>query len=532
MAVQKGRYPVSGNPRVAEGWSLEQLTPPSRLFGANGLRTGPDGRIYVAQVSGSQISAVDVDTGAVEVISPKGGDIVAPDDLVFDEDGNFYATEITEGRVSMRDRSGRTRVIQGDMPCANPITWHQGKLYAGECRVGGRIMQLDLGGGAPRILAENVPLPNAMQVGPDGKLYFPVMGTNEIWRISLDGGEPEVVATGLGVPDAVKFDSRGRIVSVQVASGQVLRIDPQTGEQTVLANVAPGLDNLDFIGERLFVSSISGQINEVLENGKLRSVVPDGFNGPFDLAMGDDGVLFIADGPFSYHLRPGNKPEVAGMLFSPATPGYVRGVVADATGEVVVTTANGTVVRYRPAAQQSEVLASGFDQLFGIDRISASAVVVAELGAGKVHSISDSGQVETLATDLDKPLGVAITDNGGCYITESGAGRLVNVRSGAVDVVLDDLRDPQGIVAQGDMLYIVDAGSKELIEYDMQSHTRRTIVTDLPVGAPPGVVPKFLDAIGDMSGPMGPFAGITVGADGSLYLSADGAGSILSVSRL
>jgi hypothetical protein len=36
-----GIAPVS----LAEGWILERLTPPSRLFGANGLRTGPDGRI-------------------------------------------------------------------------------------------------------------------------------------------------------------------------------------------------------------------------------------------------------------------------------------------------------------------------------------------------------------------------------------------------------------------------------------------------------------------------------------------------------
>ena len=27
---------------------------------------------------------------------------------------------------------------------------------------------------------------NAMEVGPDGLLYFPVMGANEIWRIDPD----------------------------------------------------------------------------------------------------------------------------------------------------------------------------------------------------------------------------------------------------------------------------------------------------------------------------------------------------------
>ena len=146
---------------------------------------------YVAQVSGSQISAIDVETGAIEAISPMGGDIVGPDDLAFDSEGNLYATEITEGRVSVRAPNGTTRVLQGDMPVANPITFHEGRLIAGECRVGGRIMELDLNGGAPRMILDNVPMPNAFSVGPDGKLYTPVMGTNEIWRVSLEGGAPK-----------------------------------------------------------------------------------------------------------------------------------------------------------------------------------------------------------------------------------------------------------------------------------------------------------------------------------------------------
>ncbi|MDB6101942.1 MAG: gluconolaconase, partial [Gammaproteobacteria bacterium] len=64
MSLQSGRYTAAGPLNLASGWSWKRLTPPSRLFGANGLRTGPDGRIYVAQVSGSQITAIDVETGA------------------------------------------------------------------------------------------------------------------------------------------------------------------------------------------------------------------------------------------------------------------------------------------------------------------------------------------------------------------------------------------------------------------------------------------------------------------------------------
>lgn len=528
MTMQFGRYIAEQPPGLAEGWTLERITPISRLYGANGLRTGADGRLYVAQVSGSQISAVDPETGAVEAISPMGGGIVAPDDLVFDDKGNLYATEITEGRVSVMEPNGKTRVLYGDIPVANPITFHQGRLIAGECRPGGRIMELDLNGGAPRILLENVQMPNAFEVGPDGLLYFPVMGTNEIWRMGLDGGAPEVVAKDLGVPDSVKFDSQGRIVSTQVHSGQVLRLNIRTGEREVLADICPGLDNVSFVGERIFVSSISGQINEVLPGGKLRSVVPDGLNWPLGLAVDESGEIFIADGPFCYHLTPGGKPALAAMLFTQGCPGYTRGVAASGAGEVIVTTANGQVARWNPRARESEYLAEGFDRLYGVALAPGGAAVFAEAGAGRVHTVK-SGKVELLAEGLKEPMGVAVSGDGTVYVSECHGGRVVKLAGGKAETVVDGLKQPQGILLQGGKLYIVDALAKELVAYDLASGARQTIAGNLAVGAPPGIVPKFLGAIQPLSGPMGPFAGIAAGADGTLYVSADAEGAVLAI---
>src|SRR5262245_65832180 len=105
--VLQARSPAV-SPTTADGWRLERLTAPSRLFGANGLRTGPDGRVYIAQVTGSQISALDLSTGELETVSAKGGDIVAPDDLAFDSRGNLVATEVMDGRDSLRDAGGAT----------------------------------------------------------------------------------------------------------------------------------------------------------------------------------------------------------------------------------------------------------------------------------------------------------------------------------------------------------------------------------------------------------------------------------------
>jgi sugar lactone lactonase YvrE len=532
--VLQARYSAGNPATVADGWRIERLTAPSRLFGANGLRTGPDGRIYVAQVSGSQISALDLETGLLDTVSAKGGDIIAPDDVAFDPSGNMYATEVMDGRVSVRDTRGGTRVLRDDLPCANGITVHRGRLFINECRDGGRLMELDGSGSIVRILAENLPSPNAMEVGPDGMLYFPVMTANEIWRVDPDSkvhSEPQRVACDLGVPDAVKFDAEGFIVSTQVASGQVLRVDPRSGSQTVLAQLTPGLDNLTFAAGRLFVSNFTGEITEILAGGDTSTVVPGGLNWPLDLAVGDDGNLYVADGTYFYVVRADGSLETVGMLFSPGYPGFVRGLAATGPGEFVVTTSGGQLARYRPGANETDYLATDFDQLYGVATGPGDTVVFAELGTGRVLALR-SGSVETLASSLCDPVGVAFDPDGNPLVAESGAGRVVRLSGSSAETVADGLRRPQGILVVDGQLYVVDAGAKEVIAFDLNSKERHTIASGLPVGAPPGVEPKPLKGMPPFSGPQGPFAGIAAGRDGTLYVSADGDGSVLALRRV
>ena len=331
------------------------------------------------------------------------------------------------------------------------------------------------------------------------------------------------------MPDSVKFDPQGYIVSTQVASGQVLRIDPRTGERTVLADIAPGLDNRTFVGDRLFVSSISGQINEILGDGKIRSLVPDGLNWPLGLAMGEDGVLFVADGAFIYTLRPGGKLQVSGHALQPRLPRLHPRRGRGRAGRGVVTTRKW---RSRP--------------LFGPRARRAKFSPAASTGSTAWRSRqaerwfspnmaraaccrSKPAKSRSWPAGLKEPKGVAIGPDGTCYVSESGGGRVVKLSGGKAETVLDGLQRPQGILLRGGLLYVVDAGAQELIEYDLASGARRTIASNLPVGAPPGVIPKLLGAIGTLSGPMGPFAGIAAGADGTLYVSADAEGSVLAI---
>lgn len=102
MMEQKSRYAASMPWDVAAGLTITRVTPPSRLYGANGIRTGADGRIYGARVSGSQINAIDINTGAMETISPMGSAIVAPDDLVLDSQGKRQNDNHRHGTSSRR----------------------------------------------------------------------------------------------------------------------------------------------------------------------------------------------------------------------------------------------------------------------------------------------------------------------------------------------------------------------------------------------------------------------------------------------
>lgn len=520
---------VVAGPTVSPGWRLERLTEPSRLFGANGLRTGPDGRVYIAQVTGSQISALDVATGELAVVSARGGDVVAPDDVAFDGAGNLYATEVMDGRVSVLDPAGRTRVLRDDLPCANGITVYQDRLFVGECRDGGRLMELDRATGSRRILAENLPSPNAMEVGPDGLLYFPVMTANEIWRIDPCAGDgaPQRVAGDLGVPDSVKFDADGQIISTQAASGQVLRIDPRTGARTVLAQLAPGLDNCAFADGRLFVSNFSGEITEINRAGAATAVLPGGLNWPLDLTTDGAGTLYVADGTYFYALGPGGRLETLGMLFSPGYPGFIRGVAALGPGEFVVATSGGQVSRYVPAQARSEVLADGFDQLYGI-AVNSAGVVVTEFGTGRLLRMA-VGTVEVLAAGLAGPVGIALTEDGAYLVAESGAGRVVRIGESGVVTMVDGLVRPQGIALADRRLYIVDAGARQVLAVDLDTGAQRTIADGLPIGPPPGVQPKPLRGMPPFSGPQGPFAGIARRRDGTLFVAADGDGSVLAL---
>jgi sugar lactone lactonase YvrE len=512
-------------PQAASGWRISRLLPASGLYGANGMQFGPDGRLYVTQAFGSQITAINVNSGGLEVISPLGGPIVAPDDVAFDSQGTMYVTEVMSARVCARTPDGKVRIVADNLPSANGITIHQDRLFIDEFRGRGRIFELyPHSGRAPRLITEDLRGPNALMVGPDEKLYFPLVPQGEVWRVDIETGVREKVVDGLKSPPAIKFNRRGELVVPQAGNGEIVRIDIQSGAKTVIAKVRPGIDNLAFSPDnRLFISHfVDGGVAEVATDGSNteRVLVPRGLVGPWGMACGSDGQLYINDGLSLAVLSPGKELGRLGGLLDNSFPGFARSLAAGVAGELWLTTITGEVVQYFPGGRPFNTLARKLQQPYGLARLADGAVAVAELGSGKLLRIDTAGQTSTLAADLSRPCEVTTASDGTVFVSELGKGRVVKVeKNGAVSPIIEGLDQPKGLALQQNTLLVLDRGLKELRAVNLASGQQHTLATSLPVGDPPGC----------SRGPMDFSGGLAVGQDGTIYIAADGEGSVLAL---
>jgi sugar lactone lactonase YvrE len=503
-------------PRVAPGWRLDTVVAPSRLGGANGMTLGPDDRLYVTQVFGSQITAIDVDTGAHAVASPLGAGITGPDDAIFGADGTLFATEPMFGRVTARNPDGTYRVVAAGLPGANGVTMdlERRRLFVDEFRPGGRLLELDpSGAGEPRVLLEDLAGPNAPAMGPDGRLYFPQVFADEVWCYDLDTATAHLVAGDLVRPTAVKFDARGRLVLSEAGTGRILAIDVASGTREVLAEVGLGIDNVSVgAGDRLFVSHyVDGRVGEATA-GRERELSPPGLLGPHGLAVGADGRVLFADGLSVGAVLDGVAERRIRLLIDLPTLALA---VAPFDDGVAVLGAAGEILHYDATGAEPAVLATGFADPTSL-RADGDRLLVTERAAGRVATVDRDGHVTTVLDGL--PAAAAVDRLGDGYVIGAGTS-VVLVGADGTDRRIDGFGDAQGVAADGELVLVADAGRHELVAIDVASGRRDVVVGGAPVGLPvPGTVPAA-------------FSPLTSDGRGGFLVGANGDGSIRRLTR-
>ena len=106
--------------------------------------------------------------------------------------------------------------------------------------------------GGPRAAPFPAPAPcqachaglNGFGFGPDGRIYAPLFGSDQLVAIDVGSGAFTTVATGVGSPSAAKPDGHGHLFSVDYLRGDVWRTDLASGASQKVATLREPLDNL------------------------------------------------------------------------------------------------------------------------------------------------------------------------------------------------------------------------------------------------------------------------------------------------
>lgn len=111
---------------------------------------------------------------------------------------------------------------------------------------------------------------------------------------------------------------------------------------------------------------------------------------------------------------------------------------------------------------------------------------------------------------------ISINKKGVIYVSDSRAKKIYTVKNGAATLLLDSLKGPNGVLAQGKKFYILDAGTL----YNVKKDKTLTKITDGMEGGTDGV--EQINGNGDFI--VSTWAGVVyyVSADGSKQILMDG----------
>ena len=497
--------------------TLETIATGANISGSNGLHFGPDGLLYVASVVGSDLTAIDPESGKIVKRNTLADGVVGPDDVAFSADGSIYWTSILTGEVAGFDAVGKKVVAARLSPGSNPITFSDdGRLFVSQCFLGDGLYEVDPAGKTePRLIDGDLGPGcglNGMDWGPDDRLYGPRWFNGEVVSYDVDSGERRVEATGFNVPAAIKFDSKGILHVLDTGTGELVRV--VDGEKELVASLTPGLDNFAFDStDTPFVSSYTdGFIKRVNKDGTVTDVQPGGLSHPGGVAVIGDTV-WIADGQTlrGFNRHSGEEVATERNIIGFSDIGGLMNLTTDGERLVLTSWFDGDA-RVWGVKENSRI--AHFPNLAA--PVSAvrygNGLAVAEHGKSSV-TLYGAGEPIILASDLPAPTSLVV-DGEDLLVGDFELGEIRRIARNGVplsepETLVSGLRAPEGFVLAKDGFVVVEASIGRILYVD-KSGVRRELAT-IPAGAPafPGLPPSQI------------FNGIAMDADGNLFITGE-----------
>ena len=542
---------VLASATATPGYEIVELVRGSALHGANGTYVGPDGHLYVASVFGGEIVAFDVERG--EVVRRYGSEdgVLGPDDVTFGPDGSMYWTDIIVGEVGRRAPDG-TVTKQFVAPGVNPITFSpDGRLFVGLCLLGDGLYELDPELVLPPrpivVASEENPFPlgffNAFSFGPDGRLYGPLYAAGMVIGFDVDSCEStsqpwadcdvRVLASGFHTPVAAKFDAHGVLHVLDQGTGELFAVALETGEGTVVAELVQGLDNLAFDASgRLFVTNADdGSVVEVLAGRGVRTLSPGGLILPTGLVVlerPDGGAsLFVGDGWRLWEFDAATGAQIGFRKGSLTGQGMVPPHAIARDGDHLILSGSLSALTQVIDPWSGEVLeqhAFGFP--YDAVRLGGDLAVVDLVAGGVVWASTRDLILPIDGQQVFLPVGLA-TDGERLWVSDWATGIVWQLAfEGTTPLpavpVAFELANPEGLALDGaGGLLVVEAGAQRLSRVDLATGTVEEIAAGLEVGLPPVLadVPSYVRS------------GVTVDAEGAIYVAGDVANVVYRITR-
>jgi sugar lactone lactonase YvrE len=483
---------------------VEIIAGGSSLHSANGFSFDGNDRLYVASGPGSQLVVMDRHGKVLDRFENADG-AHGLDDVAVAPDGSVYWTEPFSGKVKKLTTSGVIVPIAQLPPGANGITISSdGRIYVNTTILSDTLWEVYSDGSAPRLIAQNLGFPNAMDVGPDGFIYVPSWIVQKtVLKVNPDTGDTTTAATGFQSPLSVRFDLAGRMHVLDQIAHNIVRVDLTTGAKTLVTEVPPNSDNFNFDSEgNLYISSAEdGAIRRLKNNGSLKEISPAGMILPGGLAVreGADGKdeLFVGDmftlRKFEVGGNQANPREVEHIKFmDPASIITVQSVSNAANGSDLILTTwffGGGVQIWDPVTHTA--VATYRDLAFPLNAIAFDGdIAVAELATGKVIRLSDRS---TLGSGFTIPTGLAAIGED-LYVADFATGIVSKIVDDGTPLpspvaVATGLSAPEGLTVDTDGgLLVAETGIGRVSKIDVATGTVTTIASNLGFGNNP-VIP-------------------------------------------
>ncbi len=507
--------------RPASWAAPEALVAPSSFTGVHGLAVDKQGRLLAGSVVGNALWQVDRQTGAASILI--GGPEGQADDIAIGPKGEMAWTNYLMGIVRYRDNDqAPMRVLAKDLPGLNSLDFDRrnGKLYASQVFLGDALWELDVAGvKPPRLIAKDLGGFNGFEVGPDGMLYGPLWFKRSVVKIDPSNGAVSVISASFDIPAAANLDGKGNLWVVDTAAGELSRVALDTGAKTVVAQLATALDNLAIAPDgTVYVSNMADNSIQAVNpaTGAVRTLTRGKLAVPAGLKV-DGGSLFVAD-VFSLRqidIATGAVTDLRRMHGTGVELEYPFAVGLSTQKIALASWFTGTVQMIDRTTLKSDIMTHGWKAPYDALPLADGSVLVAEIATGSITQASgpnfDTRRVIT--SGLAGPVQMVLGPDGGLFVTEA-AGNVVriNLADGSKTTAASGLALPEGLAfTPWGTLVVAEAAGTRLTEIDLANGQRRTVADKLPIGLSggPGMPPPYVPT------------GVAVGADGSVYFSAN-----------